>query len=138
MDIKPPNFILTKGQLKVIDLGCAEQIPQNQDFVLSNSSKGTEGYMAPECFITYNNKRFQYSTRWAVDVNVRFIYPYDYRTDSYSLGILLTYLRTRIKDKSDKVETYLKNTEDKCNLKDQFARPSSEEMLISMRSGSYI
>ena len=71
MDIKPPNFILTKGQLKVIDLGCAEQIPQNQDFILSNSSKGTEGYMAPECFVTYKNKLFQYSTRWVIVVNVR-------------------------------------------------------------------
>ena len=63
MDIKPPNFILIKGQLKVIDLGCAEEIPPGQDFVLSNSSKGTEGYMAPECFVTYKNKLFQYSTR---------------------------------------------------------------------------
>ena len=64
MDIKPPNFILIKGQLKVIDLGCAEEIPPGQDFVLSNSSKGTEGYMAPECFVTYKNKLFQYSTRY--------------------------------------------------------------------------
>ena len=31
--------------------------------MLSRASRGTEGYMAPECFKADNNKRFTYTVR---------------------------------------------------------------------------
>ena len=52
MDIKPPNFITVCGQMKVIDLGCAEEIPEGKECVMCRMSKGTEGYMGPE-YIPY-------------------------------------------------------------------------------------
>lgn len=64
MDIKPQNFIFVNGVMKVIDLGCAELIPEGSDHVLSCSSKGTDGYMAPECFVMMDKENmFQYSIR---------------------------------------------------------------------------
>ena len=42
MDIKPPNFVLIRSKIKVIDLGCAETVPDGEDYVLSPLSKGTE------------------------------------------------------------------------------------------------
>ena len=81
MDIKPSNFVFVRGQLKaskhkhpsklltplcvqVIDLGCAEMIPDDSDRVLSCVSKGTEGYMPPECFNADTRKRFTYTVRF--------------------------------------------------------------------------
>ena len=47
----------------MIDLGCAEVIPEDSDRVLSQASRGTEGYMAPECFKADSRKRFTYTVR---------------------------------------------------------------------------
>ena len=63
MDIKPPNFVFVRGELKVIDLGCAELVAAGCGHVLSTASKGTEGYMAPECFTLTQDRRFVYSVR---------------------------------------------------------------------------
>ena len=50
--------------VQVIDLGCAEVIPDDSDRVLSCVSKGTKGYMAPECFKADTRKRFTYTVRF--------------------------------------------------------------------------
>ena len=38
-------------------------IPEGGDRVLSGACKGTEGYMAPECFKADARKRFTYTIR---------------------------------------------------------------------------
>ena len=63
MDIKPQNFIFVNGLLKVIDLGCAELVDEGEEFMLCESSKGTDGYMAPECFVMNSDRLFKFSIR---------------------------------------------------------------------------
>ena len=48
----------------MIDLGSAEVIPDDSDRVLSLTSKGTEGYMAPESLKADTRKRFTYTVRF--------------------------------------------------------------------------
>ena len=47
-DIKPGNFLLVAGELKLIDFGMACEIPTGQDHVVRNFISGTKEYMSPE------------------------------------------------------------------------------------------
>lgn len=53
-DIKPANFILVGGVLKVIDFGLACQIPKGQDSVQRTFVGGTKDYLSPEVYVTYD------------------------------------------------------------------------------------
>jgi len=46
-DLKPANFLMVKGQLKVIDFGIAKQLDNDTTNVIANG-QGTMSYMAPE------------------------------------------------------------------------------------------
>ncbi|CAJ0955620.1 unnamed protein product, partial [Mesorhabditis belari] len=47
-DLKPANFLLVGGDLKLIDFGISTQMPKNQDSLQSSVILGTPSYMAPE------------------------------------------------------------------------------------------
>jgi len=47
-DLKPANFVLVRGMLKLIDFGIAKQISQNTTHILRDERLGTLNYMAPE------------------------------------------------------------------------------------------
>lgn len=49
-DIKPGNFLLVAGELKLIDFGMACEIPTGQDHVVRNFISGTKEYMSPEIY----------------------------------------------------------------------------------------
>ena len=49
-DIKPGNFLLVAGELKIIDFGMACEIPTGQDYVVRNFISGTKEYMSPEAY----------------------------------------------------------------------------------------
>ena len=49
-DVKPANFLLVAGELKLIDFGMACQVPPGQDHVVRNSASGTREYMSPEVY----------------------------------------------------------------------------------------
>jgi len=116
LDIKTQNFILVRGQMKVIDLGCAEQIPIGENYVMCKLSKGTEGSLAPECKTPSDGSYFRYSIR----------------TDSYSLGVTLTFLLSKTKllnHNHQNMFIYFQSIVRKCLLTDQSARPSAKQML---------
>ena len=119
MDIKPPNFIIVKGKMKIIDLGCAEKIPPGQEYLLCKVSKGTEGYMGPECLDSIDGKYFKYSLR----------------TDSYALGILLEYILSKASEiKNNEALTSYLNSIVKNTLQDnQFMRKSAVELLDELK-----
>uniref|UniRef100_A0A914VT76 Protein kinase domain-containing protein n=1 Tax=Plectus sambesii TaxID=2011161 RepID=A0A914VT76_9BILA len=47
-DLKPCNFLLVGGNLKLIDFGIASAIPSNKTAVTKDSQMGTINYMSPE------------------------------------------------------------------------------------------
>ena len=47
-DLKPANFVLVRGMLKLIDFGIAKQISQNTTHIVREDRLGTLSYMAPE------------------------------------------------------------------------------------------
>ncbi|RMD42107.1 hypothetical protein DV735_g2980, partial [Chaetothyriales sp. CBS 134920] len=53
-DLKPANFLLVKGQLKLIDFGIANAIQDNTVNVYRENQIGTPNYMSPESLICQN------------------------------------------------------------------------------------
>lgn len=47
-DLKPANFVIVSGQLKLIDFGIADRIPNDTTNIQREELIGTIGYMAPE------------------------------------------------------------------------------------------
>uniref|UniRef100_A0A915BW06 Protein kinase domain-containing protein n=1 Tax=Parascaris univalens TaxID=6257 RepID=A0A915BW06_PARUN len=47
-DLKPANFLLIGGNLKLIDFGIASSIPSNRTSIMKDSQMGTLSYMPPE------------------------------------------------------------------------------------------
>ena len=52
-DVKPANFLLVAGQLKLIDFGLAMELAPGQDWVQRKGISGTREFMAPEVWATY-------------------------------------------------------------------------------------
>ena len=48
-DIKPENFLLVNGDMKIIDLGLSVAMPANVSSVELDQTYGTGPYLAPEC-----------------------------------------------------------------------------------------
>ena len=55
-DIKPGNFLLVAGELKMIDFGMACELNPGQNFVVRNSVSGTRDYMSPEIYAGYRDR----------------------------------------------------------------------------------
>ncbi|KAJ3028505.1 Dual-specificity kinase, spindle pole body (SPB) duplication and spindle checkpoint function [Rhizophlyctis rosea] len=55
-DLKPANFLLVDGELKLIDFGIAKSIPNDTTNIKREHQTGTINYMAPEA-ITFVNER---------------------------------------------------------------------------------
>ncbi|KAI5291952.1 Dual-specificity kinase, spindle pole body (SPB) duplication and spindle checkpoint function [Ascosphaera acerosa] len=53
-DLKPANFVLVRGKLKLIDFGIADAIQDNTVNVHRETQIGTPNYMAPEALIDTN------------------------------------------------------------------------------------
>ncbi|KZZ86628.1 checkpoint protein kinase [Ascosphaera apis ARSEF 7405] len=53
-DLKPANFVLVRGKLKLIDFGIADAIQENTVNVHRETQIGTPNYMAPEALIDTN------------------------------------------------------------------------------------
>lgn len=47
-DLKPANFVLVKGSLKLIDFGIAKAIPNDTTNISRDQQIGTANYMSPE------------------------------------------------------------------------------------------
>nr|XP_027194759.1 serine/threonine-protein kinase MPS1-like isoform X1 [Dermatophagoides pteronyssinus] len=74
-DLKPVNFILVSGTLKLIDFGIANTIQSNQTNVYKDSIIGTVDYMAPESI----QRRSEHQNK----------VKYNQKVDIWSLGIIL-------------------------------------------------
>lgn len=52
-DIKPANFLLVRGIIKLIDFGFAAKLPESSDHVRRNFVAGTKDYLSPEALSCY-------------------------------------------------------------------------------------
>lgn len=55
-DLKPANFILVKGRLKIIDFGIAKAIANDTVNIHRDQQVGTVSYMSPEAIQRMNNQ----------------------------------------------------------------------------------
>ncbi|CAG2118064.1 unnamed protein product [Medioppia subpectinata] len=76
-DLKPVNFILVAGKLKLIDFGIANAIQANNTSVFKESQIGTINYMAPEAL---QNRS---------DIRGKTVIKYNCKADVWSLGCIL-------------------------------------------------
>ena len=54
-DLKPANFVLVKGALKLIDFGIAKAIPNDTTNIARDQQIGTLSYMSPEALCDAGN-----------------------------------------------------------------------------------
>lgn len=80
-DLKPPNFVLVKGQLRLIDFGISKTIPEEAvtTSIVNNNLCGTIGYIAPEALVP---------TEYDADQQ-QHVHKYGRAADVWSLGCIL-------------------------------------------------
>lgn len=64
-DLKPANFLMVKGILKLIDFGIADAVPDHTVNIYRESQIGTPNYMAPET-LTVNQPGVHAKETWKV------------------------------------------------------------------------
>lgn len=56
-DLKPANFVVVKGKLKIIDFGIANAVPDHTVNIYRDTQIGTPNYMAPEALVTMSEQQ---------------------------------------------------------------------------------
>ncbi|CAG5119488.1 unnamed protein product, partial [Candidula unifasciata] len=78
-DLKPANFILVSGEVKLIDFGIANSLQQDSTSVLKDNMVGTPSYMSPEALMSVSPYTDGSKPTYKVGV----------RSDVWSLGCIL-------------------------------------------------
>lgn len=154
-DLKPHNFVLVQGRLKLIDFGIANAIQTDETVNVHRETQiGTPNYMSPESLLDSNAKP---DARGRINGNAPKLMKLGKPSDIWSLGCILyqmTYGRPpfdHIQNQMQRCQaiitpTYaieypslgvgkvpvpssLIKTLKKCLDRDQFKRPSAEELL---------
>ncbi|WVF65693.1 hypothetical protein IAT40_000424 [Kwoniella sp. CBS 6097] len=73
-DLKPANFVLVKGRLKIIDFGIAKAVANDTVNIQRDQQIGTVNYMSPEAIQRMNNQK---------------VLKLSYSSDVWSLGCIL-------------------------------------------------
>ncbi|XP_023930258.1 dual specificity protein kinase Ttk-like isoform X2 [Lingula anatina] len=145
-DLKPANFLLVEGNLKLIDFGIANAIQQDKTSVIRESQIGTLNFMSPEAILdTCGGKQVDENGKIKQRIKI------GVKSDVWSLGCILynmTYSRTPFQHVTNqfaklqaivnpKVEIQFPEVEDallmdvlkKCLIRDPKDRPSIEDLL---------
>lgn len=86
-DIKPANFILVKGNLKLIDFGLACKLEPGQDTIQRDFVGGTKDFLSPEVYLTHdlNNEKDSSLSRGSKKAGI----TVSHKIDIWALGIIL-------------------------------------------------
>ncbi|CAK9812746.1 Dual specificity protein kinase TTK [Anthophora quadrimaculata] len=79
-DLKPANFLLVRGRLKLIDFGIASSMNADMTSVVKNCPIGTLNYISPEALMDINENSNS-------SENVK--YKINFKSDVWSLGCIL-------------------------------------------------
>lgn len=151
-DLKPSNFLLVGGKLKLIDFGISSKISSEMTSVIKNEQVGTFNYISPESLMDSREspssegkpriKITRKSDVWSLGC---ILYQMIYRkTPFHSYGSWMTKI-IRIIDKNHRIEyphveripLQLIETMKKCLTYDMKSRPSVEELLNMHYTGDY-
>ncbi|XP_011708168.1 PREDICTED: serine/threonine-protein kinase MPS1 [Wasmannia auropunctata] len=80
-DLKPGNFLLVRGRLKLIDFGIASSVNSDMTSVVKNNPIGTLNYISPEALMDIGGNADSPTH------NVK--YKISYKSDVWSLGCIL-------------------------------------------------
>ncbi|CAD5235049.1 unnamed protein product [Bursaphelenchus xylophilus] len=134
-DLKPANFLLVNGRLKLIDFGIAAKINDREESIIQEGGMGTPNFMSPEAV------GFRFDNRAAFEITLK--------TDVWSLGCMLYALIygttpfNHLKGNSMKIhaiksmvikfdkvdDPQLLDTLKKCFERDPAKRPTVQELL---------
>lgn len=146
-DLKPANFVLVEGRIKLIDFGIASSIQDDCTSVIKDVARGSFNYISPEAL---NNESTQNINSPSYGKGK---YKISYKTDVWSLGCILyelVYKKTPFQHISNfvgKINAILKSNEHiqypevdwlpprvlgtikSCLRNDMRSRPSIDELL---------
>ncbi|KAK4475644.1 hypothetical protein MN116_000914 [Schistosoma mekongi] len=93
LDLKPQNFVLVCGQLKLIDLGISRQLPDDSTTVNQWLKLGTLSFMSPEqleeAAAAVSSSSLNQSFLWSPEVDKENRYKVGRKSDIWSLGVIL-------------------------------------------------
>ena len=84
-DIKPANFLLVNGIIKISDFGFATRLGPNQTYYLRDYIAGTKDYLSPETLSCYVIEEGVINTEETKKRNIR-VYL---QSDIWALGVIL-------------------------------------------------
>jgi len=82
-DLKPANFMLVAGRLKLIDFGIASSVQTDKTSVMIDNQMGTFNYMSPESIQDISGPQFDKQGNKKPCIKISF------KTDVWSLGCIL-------------------------------------------------
>ena len=82
-DLKPANFMLVAGRLKLIDFGIATSIQSDKTSITIDNQMGTFNYMSPESIQDISGPQFDKRGNKKPCIKI------SYKTDVWSLGCIL-------------------------------------------------
>ena len=84
-DLKPDNFIVVRGQAKLIDFGFAGAVLPGHDVVYRSYLGGTKEYFSPESLHAY----YEINADGCVGKTANTNFPVGFKSDVWALGVIL-------------------------------------------------